>query len=966
MPAEETTAKPAPAKKRRLWLKVLGVAAVILVLVVILLPYLVPKTWLAAAVAKAVKQNVNRPVILGEVSWGWLGGIRIKDVTVGEAPAFGQGSFVKADEIDLHVSLLDLLWKEVNVQSVTIVSPRVAVIRNQEGAWNFDNLLVTQARIPHVAIAAVVPAESGSANFSINQVRISGGDVLFEDRKESLTYQARDVTASVDADFAGPAIKGDAKVTFALEQGGAAPARFELAASNVSVPKNAQGAEALAAATAAGTLTLKGIDISQAVAATMPQYGKDFASGTLTIAVDYKLQGKDVTLAANKGTVQGLVLGKSLVAGGPVKVGDVTVSLDSTITQGEEYKATFRSLSLATPFANVSGSGTATFGGKEMPLSAKLSGTVMPSDIPAGLVALPADLQTTGPLRFDATVDAAPAPINYSVTADAGSMAVRYGDVLNKQAGTAARVAAKGTLQGQRLTADTLEVTLTGGSLQGSGAYDMGTSAASWNLVSTLDKLDVNNYYPGSKGLLASGTVKTTGQLAAPAGQPLQYSIDTNVTDLAVDATGTPGTEAVVSGALAMNTQQAQTQNLVVNVAGKPLTVTAVIQRPLEAPTGKVTVRGQEVNVDSVMAMAAALQSTLPAPKPAAPATRQPGQAPPQQPPASDTLMKKANIDATVNVDRVVYQGYNGSNLVVDASVRNGTLAVRQATVNIFGGSIDLTTTYNIAGAKEPFDLSLNVAKVQASQPAASYMTSFMPGLGFDGTADLNFKASGQTGVAQSVLNTLTGGGQLDVTNGAFKLAGIPDALAALLNVNLKDLSFSNLQIPIKVADGAVSYAYTIPAGRESVVIEGKKMLGGGYTQQVAYQPQGASSPIHLLSVTNGAMSFVRPEQLVADLAKAKLLGGGVNLPGLGGLQPGGAQPQGSLRPRGGRRKGVVPRRATPPGNRQPHPAGTGAPAAGRSAEAATSAAGAARPRRPGAPLMPEACATAGSSEGVL
>ena len=902
MSTEKATEKASPEKKRksRRWLKITAAVAVLLMIVVIMLPYILPKTWLASAVAGALRQNVNRPVELGGVSWGWLGGVQIDNVVIGESQRFGGGTFLKADGIELHVSFLDLIRKKVTIKSVAIKSPRVSIVRSQEGAWNFDDLLAKKTAGQPVAYAAAAPAPAGgSTEFSIQKVNVDGGDILFEDRKQNVTLRAKDVTAAVDADFLPDAITGDAQVKFDIEQGGAPAGRFELAAADARVPKTAAPGQ-MQGAKMTGRLTLTGIEIAEAIAAAMPEYGRELASGRLTIALDYAVDGNDITVKANKGQVAGLVLGKQAIAKGPARIGDVGISVDATIKQdGQSKSVNLRTLELETPFSTVSASGQALIAGEKRDINIKASGTVLPSGIPAALVALPPDLKTTGALRFTAAAQGAGEPMQFSASVDAESMDARYGTVLAKRAGLAARVAVQGKMQGREVTVDSIETTLAGATVKGTAAYNLDTTATAWQIDAAFDGFNAGNYYPGSKGLVAGGGVRSTGRYTEGAGnRPEQYVLNVEFQNLTLDATEHAGVEAGVTGGLVINTERAEAKNLTVNVGGRPITITAAVEKPLEVPTGRVEARGEEINVDDALAVVAALQSAV-APAEAAPG--QPQEKTPQAPPAPQTptegptLMEKANIAFNLVVNNIVYQGYQGNNLVVDATLRNGTLDVRQASAQIFGGQVDLKTTYNLAGARAPFNMSLDVARVQAAQPAADYLKSYMPGLGFDGTADLSLSTKGETGAGQSLLNTLTGNGRLDITNGSVALAGLPQALGALININTERLRFDRLQIPIQIADGAIAYRYGVPVGGETVVIAGKKFLAGGYTQDVGYMPRGAQTSVHLFTLKDGAVSFVRPERLMADLARLRL-GGVLQQP----AQPGAAGAAGRRHGAGG------------------------------------------------------------------
>ena len=105
------TSKEKPVKRHRL-LKIMGIAFAVLVLVVVLLPYLIPTGWLAGKIEKAAESHIRGPVKMGGVSWGWLGGLKVENVTIGEPSEFGGGTFLKVSSVSAKVSLLDIVFSE--------------------------------------------------------------------------------------------------------------------------------------------------------------------------------------------------------------------------------------------------------------------------------------------------------------------------------------------------------------------------------------------------------------------------------------------------------------------------------------------------------------------------------------------------------------------------------------------------------------------------------------------------------------------------------------------------------------------------------------------------------------------------------------------------------------------------------------------------------------------------------------
>jgi len=894
----QSTARP---RKRRLWLKILLAVVAAIVVVIIVLPFVLPTGFVAARISSAASSSLNAPFSLGGVSLHglWFGSVSVNDVKIGQPPDFGGGDFLVAKDIAVRVSLLDLLSKKVTVKSLTIDDPQVNLVRNSQGVWNYEKLAKPSEQ-PAQPAQPAQPSNMGAV--SVGKVRLNNGLVSLNDQKQNLKLTAENVTASVDADWAGENITGSAKASFDLEQP-SGKGRFELAAADINVPKQ-QTAESMQKAALTGTITLDGINVGEAIAAVAPAY-KDYVAGKLTLKVNYEVKNGSATVTSSDSKIVGLVLGKAIIASGPVSVGDVAFSVDATASQNQGTNTVdMRKFGLKTSFADLTASGKASVAGTNQTVNAKVLGTITPGGIPAGLVALPPDFKSAGAMKLDASVDGSAQAAKFALLLDAQDLGITYGTTLRKQQGKAALINLAGSTQGKKLTVDNLDVTLTGGKVKASAAVDQDTKAASWNLALNLENLNFADYYPAGKGLAANGSLTSTGNYV-PATQGKEGVLDASAKfdNLTLSATETKGATIAVSGSVAANTQRVQAQDLTLNVGGQPVTIQALINTPLTGPQGNVNIKGQEINVDNAMAVltafspappqgaagAKATQPVQPAPQPQAAQTPQET---PEQKKAREDMYRKSNVTLSVQIDKLVYQGMPGTNLVVQASLVGGQATLSKATANIFGGTVDLTANYNLVSDNQPFNASVNGANIKASDAAGQYLSKYMPGLGFNGTAALNMKAQGQAGLPHdAMLNSITGDGLLDITNGELTIAGVPQTLLALAKVNLSNLQFGELKVPMKIENGAFLYSYAIPTGRESVFVEGKKFLAGGYSQDVGFSPAGSTARIHLVTIENGKVKPVKPETLLADLAKAGLSGGaGGLLPGVFGQQP--QQPQ--------------------------------------------------------------------------
>ncbi len=68
----------------------------------------------------------------------WPPSFIFRKVAVGESPLFPKsGPFILADEVSLPVDISTVFTGKVQLKTITLVHPRISVVRNKEGRWNF-------------------------------------------------------------------------------------------------------------------------------------------------------------------------------------------------------------------------------------------------------------------------------------------------------------------------------------------------------------------------------------------------------------------------------------------------------------------------------------------------------------------------------------------------------------------------------------------------------------------------------------------------------------------------------------------------------------------------------------------------------------------------------------------------------------------------------------------------------------
>src|ERR1700675_1975198 len=119
-----------------------GVLAGLAVAAIVALPWLLDTPAVQTQVAQAVSHALGRSVRFASLSVSALPvpTVRLKDLRVAEDPAFGAGPFVTVGEGRIRVRLWPLLSGRVELADLTLMGPRIALIKDAAGSLNIASL----------------------------------------------------------------------------------------------------------------------------------------------------------------------------------------------------------------------------------------------------------------------------------------------------------------------------------------------------------------------------------------------------------------------------------------------------------------------------------------------------------------------------------------------------------------------------------------------------------------------------------------------------------------------------------------------------------------------------------------------------------------------------------------------------------------------------------------------------------
>ena len=205
-----------PRRRRRRARRVLLVALAIFLVAVaaallVPLPYIGKPLIIFAGTPLAVSQlgaALGRPVTLDDVD---LRPFRrqVTAVNLAVAEPDGRKPFAGFDRLDIHLRILPLLWRRLIIRELTLVNPRVRIVRTGPATFNVSDLLPR----------GTGGGGGGVFDYTIERLTVAGGVLAFEDRTVSpprvveatdLRLELRDVSTTADT------AAGTATLTFSL------------------------------------------------------------------------------------------------------------------------------------------------------------------------------------------------------------------------------------------------------------------------------------------------------------------------------------------------------------------------------------------------------------------------------------------------------------------------------------------------------------------------------------------------------------------------------------------------------------------------------------------------------------------------------------------------------------------------------------------------------------------------------
>lgn len=118
-----------------------------LIACVIAAPFVIDLNNYKGKIVNIAKSSLGRDMDFDNIELSLLSGLGadIHGLRIAENPAFGKGDFVSLERLQLKIKLLPLLKKQVQVGELILEKPRIQLIKNKKGEFNFNDIAGSQS-----------------------------------------------------------------------------------------------------------------------------------------------------------------------------------------------------------------------------------------------------------------------------------------------------------------------------------------------------------------------------------------------------------------------------------------------------------------------------------------------------------------------------------------------------------------------------------------------------------------------------------------------------------------------------------------------------------------------------------------------------------------------------------------------------------------------------------------------------
>lgn len=134
-----------PARRRI----VLALVALLVLVLLVVVPPAINVGRYARKISTSVSNAIGRPVRIDNVSMHVLPlpGLTLENFVVSEDPHFGNEPVMRANTVNATIRWSSLWRGKLEISTISLVEPSVNLVRNADGRWNIESLLLHASRV---------------------------------------------------------------------------------------------------------------------------------------------------------------------------------------------------------------------------------------------------------------------------------------------------------------------------------------------------------------------------------------------------------------------------------------------------------------------------------------------------------------------------------------------------------------------------------------------------------------------------------------------------------------------------------------------------------------------------------------------------------------------------------------------------------------------------------------------------
>lgn len=159
--------------------------AVVMVLVISGIVYIkikYPPEKVKEILISKMSEFLRREIEIKNVSVGFTG-LKVEGLRISEKPTFKEGSFIEAKQFLIKPNLAAILKKEISINKIILVTPKINITRYKDYSFNFSDLIVAQSTAPAKKEKTEKSEPVGLPfAFVISKLAITDGNIKFTDK----------------------------------------------------------------------------------------------------------------------------------------------------------------------------------------------------------------------------------------------------------------------------------------------------------------------------------------------------------------------------------------------------------------------------------------------------------------------------------------------------------------------------------------------------------------------------------------------------------------------------------------------------------------------------------------------------------------------------------------------------------------------------------------------------------------